>query len=142
MKYLLDTCVISELSKSKPNPDVANWIQIHHELDFSLSVLTIGEIQKGITKLPESKKKMELNSWFENELSQRFENRILAIDVPIIKVWDEIQGIAESKGQKMPVADSIIVATALAFGLTVVTRNAADMKANGVAITNPWEKES
>ena len=90
MKYLLDTCVISELVKSTPESKVVNWINSCHEEAFFLSTLTIGEIQKGITKLWDSKRKEELQTWLDSELRERFAGRILNIDAEVAKKWGEI----------------------------------------------------
>ena len=138
MKYLLDTCVISELVKLKPNPKVVKWINSKHEHDFYLSVLTIGEIQKGISKLSESKKKDPLFDWLNSELLERFEGRILHVDEITAMRWGTIQGELEAMGNKMPTIDGLIAATAQIFELTIVTRNGDDMEKSGVEIINPW----
>ena len=103
-----------------------------------LSVLTLGELQKGITKLSESHRKHSLQSWVDNDLRQRFKGRILVIDENVADVWGKIQGEAERRGKKMPVMDSLIAATAIAHGLAVVTRNTPDIQMSGVSIVNPW----
>ncbi len=139
MKFLLDTCIISELSKPNPDARVAQWITSQHETDFCLSVLTIGEIQKGITKLTDSKKKLSLQEWLDQELKARFENRILAISGRVAQKWGEIQGDSERQGKKMPVIDSFIAVTGLVHNITVVTRNIDDMIQSGVALFNPWD---
>ena len=138
MKYLLDTCVISELVKPKPNPKVVNWINNKNEDDMCLSVLTIGEIQKGISKLTESKKRDVLLTWLNTELLTRFEDRILHITEIVALKWGSIQGELEVKGNKMPTIDGLIAATALVHNLIVVTRNGDDMQKCGVEIVNPW----
>ena len=138
MKYLLDTCIISELSKKTPNNKVIRWIKDKHETDLFMSVLTLGAIQKGITKLEDSKKKRELVEWIESDLPQRFEKRILPVTDYVSRKWGEIQGLAEQQGNKMPVIDSLIAATGLTYNLEVITRNTEDMKASGVQLFNPW----
>lgn len=140
MKYLLDTCIISELIKSKPNENVIAWIEACDEESFCLSALTLGEIHKGITKMPDSQKKEKIESWVEHELQKRFAGRILHITGDVAKIWGNIQGKAEQKGKKMPVIDSLIAATGLVHNLTVVTRNVSDMKISGVRLLNPWVK--
>lgn len=139
MKYLLDTCVISELVKPKPDKKVIKWLLEQNETDLYISVLTLGELHRGIEKLRPSKKKDDLHAWVEIEVKGRFSNRILDINNVIAKTWGKIQAIAEGKGKPMPAIDSLIAATAIAVGLTVVTRNVADMEQSGVAIFNPWE---
>jgi predicted nucleic acid-binding protein len=138
MNYLLDTCLISELAKSKPDEKVVDWVLGENETGFYISVLTFGELHKGIEKLPESKKKAELRSWIEDELKNRFQNRIISIDMRVSIIWGKIQCIAEKKGKPMPAIDSLIAATALAHDLTVVTRNVSDMEQSGVRLLNPW----
>ena len=140
MKYLLDTCVISELAKPKPNEKAVRWLLDQNETDLYISVLTLGELHRGIEKLHASKKKNDLHAWVENELKGRFLNRILDVNSNIAKTWGKIQALAERKGKPMPAIDSLIAATGIALGLTVVTRNAADMEHSGVDIFNPWEE--
>ncbi len=138
MKYLLDTCLISELTKSKPNNKVVDWVLDENETNFYVSVLTFGELHKGIEKLPESRKKEELRIWVENELKNRFQNRIIGIDIRITTTWGKIQCVAEKKGRPMPAIDSLIAATGIAHDLIVVTRNISDMEQSGVKLLNPW----
>ena len=138
MNYLLDTCLISELAKSKPDEKVVDWVLGENETGFYISVLTFGELHKGIEKLPKSKKKEELRSWIEDELKNRFQNRIIGIDMRVSILWGKIQCITEKKGKPMPAIDSLIAATALAHDLTVVTRNVSDMEQSGVRLLNPW----
>lgn len=139
MKYLLDTCVISEFVRKKPSKKVVEWLNSKSEDVLYVSVLTIGEIQKGISKLPSSKKKLLLQKWLDNDLLNRFENKILDITTDVVDRWGRIQGEAEQNGKKLPVIDSLIAATAFTRGLTVVTRNVEDIARTGIAIRNPWE---
>ena len=138
MKFLLDTCVISELTKKEPNQKVMQWIQEKYESDLCLSVLTLSEIQKGITKLPESKKKNDLQGWLENDVPQRFEGRIFTITIAVAKKWGEVEGETEKMGEKMPAIDSLIAATGIVNNLTVVTRNTDNLERSGVKLFNPW----
>ena len=139
MNYLLDTCLISELSKSKPDKKVVDWVLSENETGFYVSVLTFGELHKGIEKLPESKKKEELRIWIEGELKDRFQNRIIGIDMRVSILWGKIQCVAEKKGKPMPAIDSLIAATGIAHDLIVVTRSVSDMEQSGVRLLNPWE---
>ena len=139
MSYLLDTCLISELLKPGPNPGAVEWIQDHDELQMYLSVMTLGEIQKGISKLPESSRKAGLQSWLDNDLCNRFEGRVLAVDSEVALRWGAIQGEAEAIGQAIPVIDGLIGATAISNQFAVVTRNVADIERTGARIVNTWE---
>ena len=139
MKYLLDTCVISEIIRPKPSIKVTRWIKKEDENNFYLSVLTIGELHKGIEKLDESRRKEELHNWVENDLKERFWTRIIDIDLQTAVIWGKIQGMTERVGKPMPAIDSLIAATGIAHHLTVVSRNTSDMKESGAALLNPWE---
>lgn len=138
MKYLLDTLVISELGKPRPNKNVVEWVSTIDEQNLFLSVLTFGELIKGITKLPESARKKKLQSWIEEGLRPRFEGRVLPVSQGIAGKWGEISGEAERKGEKLPVIDSLIGATALVEDLVVVTRNTKDIGRTGARVFNPW----
>ena len=138
MNYLLDTCVISELIRENPDVNVVTWISGTPETSMYLSVLTIGEIHKGIEKLPESKKKDRLHKWVNSDLCIRFKNRILDLDLEVSTKWGQIQGKAEQVGKPMPLIDGLIAATALSHDLIVVTRNTKDMEQSGVTLINPW----
>ena len=139
MKYLLDTCVISELVAKKPNPKAINWIDSIDPDSAYLSVITIGEIRKGIEKLPDSKRKTTLHSWLIEELLARFSGRILPIDIEVVLMWGQLIGSLESDGKKMAAIDSLIAATALYNHCSLVTRNEADFKHTGIAIINPCD---
>jgi predicted nucleic acid-binding protein len=138
LSYLLDTCLVSELLKSEPNTGVTDWVQAHDELQMYLSVLTLGEIQKGISKLTESPRKTSLQDWIDTDLRTRFEGRILAIDLEVALRWGAIQGEAEAIGRRIPAVDGLIGATAIVNKCAVVTRNVADIERTGVSIVNPW----
>ena len=139
MKYLLDTCVISELVAKKPNPKVVSWIDSIDPDSAYLSVITIGEIRKGIEKLPDSRRKTILHSWLIEELMARFSGKILPIDSEVVLMWGQLIGSLESDGKKMAAIDSLIAATALYNHCSLVTRNETDFKHTGIAIINPWE---
>jgi toxin FitB len=138
VKYLLDTCVISELVKKEPNPAVVRWLDEQDEQNLFLSVLNLGELQKGISKLPDGAKKKELQAWVALDLVERFDGRILEVDLDTALAWGRLQGEAERSGEKLPVMDSLIAATATAHGLVVVTRNVRDMERCGVRVCDPW----
>lgn len=138
MKFLLDTCLISELVKKEPNAAVVTWLDEQDEQGLFLSVLTLGELQKGISKLSGSTRKDELQAWVEHDLAERFAGRILDLDQETALAWGTLQGDAERKGEKLPVMDSLIAATATAHGLIVVTRNVKDIERCRAKVFNPW----
>lgn len=138
MNYLLDTSLISELVKPTPNKAVLKWVEGHPEQTMFLSVLTLGEIQKGVAKLARSKRKALLQEWVNNDLPRRFSGRVLDITGDVALLWGKLQGEAEMKGLKMPVIDSLIAATGKLHNLIVVTRNGTDIVQSGVEVFNPW----
>ncbi|MGF1671638.1 MAG: type II toxin-antitoxin system VapC family toxin [Balneolaceae bacterium] len=141
MSYLIDTCCISELVKKEPNPNVVKWFANRDELSMYLSVITFGELRKGIEKLPDSQKKAELNRWVKEDLKHRFKNRILTINIEEVNKWGEILATAEKNGNPLPAIDSLIAATAQVHDLSVITRNSQDMEGSGVEVINPWVYE-
>jgi predicted nucleic acid-binding protein len=140
MRFLLDTCVISELVASQPDPDVVRRVDGMDEERLYLSVITIGEIKKRIERLPDSRHKRALAEWLEADLLIRFEDRILAIDTHIMLAWGELSADLETQGRRMPAIDSLIAATALQGRPSLVTRNEDDFANSGVAVINPWEQ--
>lgn len=139
MKYLLDTCVLSELIKKKPDKKVVKWVSRNDEGNLFISVLTIGEIHKGIEKLPKSEKKEKLHQWVTCDLKERFMGRTIDFDLKTATVWGKIQARSELSGKGMPAIDGQIVATGISYNLTVVTRNTTDMEISGAALHDPWE---
>ena len=138
MSWLLDTCVISELVRPRPKASVVSWIRERDEDELFLSVITIGELEKGIAKLPDSARRATLEQWVRRELADRFRDRLLGIDSSIAARWGRIVGVSEARGQSLPVIDSLIAATSLQHDLTVVTRNADDFERCGARCLNPW----
>ena len=139
MNYLLDTCVLSEFTRRKPDANVTGWVDRIEEEKLFLSVITLGEIQRGIERLPESHRKTELLAWMNNELVERFEARILPLDAATMLVWGSLTARLESAGQPRPVMDTLIAATALRHNLVVATRNVTDFLPCGTQVINPWE---
>ena len=139
MRYVLDTCVISELAARQPNQRVLDWIDtLEPEMVF-LSMITIGEIRKGIEKLPDSKRKTTLQEWLEDELLIRFSGRILPIDSDVMLSWGALVGRLELSGKKIAAMDSLIAAQVVHGNLSLVTRNEDDFKYAGITIVNPWK---
>ncbi|CAG0936419.1 Toxin FitB [Thermoflexales bacterium] len=139
MKYLLDTCVISELVAKQPQPGVVEFVDALDPDDVYLSVITIGEITKGIEKLPKSKRKQELLTWLREDLLVRFDGKMLVLDAEVLVAWGTLTARLESSGRIIPAMDSLIAATVLAQQATLVTRNVDDFAGTGAEIINPWE---
>jgi tRNA(fMet)-specific endonuclease VapC len=138
MNYLLDTNVISELIARVPNPRVIAWIdQLDPEAVY-LSVITIGELRKGIEKLAPSRRKDELTTWLDHDLLRRFAGHIVEITTDVMLVWGELTGRLEREGKPVAAIDSLIAASALQGKYTLVTRNEVDFQHTGVTIINPW----
>jgi toxin FitB len=138
VNFLLDTCLVSELVKKEPNSKVIAWLDECDEQSLFLSVLTIGELQKGISKLADGVKKEKLQDWVEHDLADRFAGRLLDVDMDTALAWGKLQGEAEQKGEKLPVMDSLIAATAASHGLFVVTRNTKDLERCQAKVFDPW----
>lgn len=138
MKFLLDTCVLSELVRPAPDAGVLQWFAGQDELSLALSPLSLGELKRGIEKLATGKRKAFLQKWLAENVRQRFDDRVLPVSAEVGERWGELQAQLERKGKPMPVIDSLIAATALHHRLTIVTRNVRDMEAGGVALINPW----
>lgn len=138
MKYLLDTNVVCEATARHPNEAVLNWIAAHSH-ECAISNVTLGEIWKGIHRLPEGKRKRSLTLWADS-VERDFEDQLLELDTVTMKTWGKLYARQESIGFNMDVMDSLIAATALVHHLTVITRNTRDFPAE-IKIRNPWKGE-
>jgi toxin FitB len=139
MKALLDTCVISELVSKQPDRKVVEYVDSLDPDDIYLSAITIGEIVKGIERLPKSRRKTHLQTWLKDGLLIRFEGNIVALDTEALVEWGVLMAQLEAAGKIMPAIDSLIAATALTKKMVFVTRNITDFESSGVEIVNPWE---
>ena len=135
--FLLDTNVISELLKPKPEPKVTTWIDGTDEELLFLSVLTLGEIRKGVMLLPRSARRTALEAWLSKELL-RFSNRILSVDQEVADQWGHLSSLTSARGVHVGVIDGLLAATAIQHNLTLVTRDTRDVGATGVTLFNPW----
>ena len=138
--FLLDTNIISELVKPKPEANVTEWVENTDESLLYLSVLTLGEIRRGIAALPQSRRRATLEAWLDKDLRARFEGRILVIDQEATDRWGLLTAAARNSGIVLPVIDGLLAATALEHNLTLVTRDTGQIPSMGVAVFNPWEK--
>jgi toxin FitB len=137
--FLLDTNCISELVRVKPEPRVLEWMEAADEGLLYLSVLTLGEIRKGLAGLPQNKRRTHLEAWLEVELQARFSGRILPIDAAVADRWGVLAADAKRKGKALSTIDALLAATALHYNLTVVSRNVSDFANTQVPFLNPWE---
>lgn len=137
MSYLLDTCVVSELSRPRSDPGVVAWMSDADVASLHLSAITIGELRRGALRLPAGKRRTSFSDWGER-LRRSFSGRVLAIDESVVLRWAEIAAHAEHAGRPGSFADGLIAATALDRGLTLVTRNVTDFEPFGVSLLNPW----
>ena len=134
MNYLLDTCVISELTSKYPEKKVVEWIDAISDERLYLSVITVGEIQRGIVKLPESRQRQELESWLKESLFLRFHDRILPLSIEVMLSWGTLTG----HGRTLPAIDSMIAAVAIHYDLCLATRNVKDFVGIELKLWNPW----
>jgi predicted nucleic acid-binding protein len=139
MSVLLDTNVVSELVARRPDPGVISWVESQDPEGIFLSVVTIGELNRGIQKLPDTSRKRRLANWLTGDLLIRFRDRILPLDISVMMAWGSMVARIEAAGQKIPAIDSLLAATAAHYGLSLATRNVRDFKQVGIAIVNPWE---
>ncbi|PIS31091.1 MAG: VapC toxin family PIN domain ribonuclease [Candidatus Marinimicrobia bacterium CG08_land_8_20_14_0_20_45_22] len=139
MKYLLDTCVISEMVRKQPNRKVIQWLESIDEDNLFLSVITVGEIEKGVAKLSDSIRKKKISEWLHEDLLIRFQKRILLLDIKVMIIWGRQLALLEQKGRTLPAIDSLIAATASSHELVLVTRNTTDFESANVEIFNPWK---
>ncbi|MDO9311260.1 MAG: type II toxin-antitoxin system VapC family toxin [Nitrosomonas sp.] len=138
MSWLLDTCALSEYVRKAPAPAVIRWLDEQDESSLFISVISLGEIEKGILKLRTSdlRRSQKLTAWL-GKVEQRFAGRILPLDTAALHVWAQIAATAELAGQPLPVMDGLLMATAQCHGLTVVTRNVQDFTLYP-QVFNPW----
>lgn len=136
--FLLDTNCISECVRVKPQPSVLAWMGSVDESLLYLSVLTLGEIRKGLAGLPQSRRRTKLEAWLEVELRARFSRRILAIDAEIADRWGLLAAGAKRHGKTLSAIDGLLAATALHHNLSIVSRNVSDFADVSVQLVNPW----
>jgi len=133
--YLVDTCVLSELTKDSAAPQVVGWFAEHRSDPMVISVISVGEIAHGIEKCAPGKKRDALSQWFETELLGWFAGRVVDIDTETVRRW----AVLRATGRTLPILDSFIAASALVAGAVLVTRNTADFAGiSGLRVVNPW----
>lgn len=137
--FLLDTNCISEAVRLRPDPNVENWVRTADQNLLYLSVLTLGEIRRGLAQLAQGTRRSRLETWLEIEVHSRFSGRILPIDASIADRWGLLAADAKRKGKALSVVEALLAATALHHNLTIVTRNVADFTGLSLPVLNPWE---
>jgi predicted nucleic acid-binding protein len=136
--YLVDTNILSELTRPSPEPQVESFLRQSKDRVF-VSVLTIGEIRKGIASLPASNRRAVLEDWLDNEIMPWFGDRVLPVTLAIAEHWGYLAALTKAKGRPRPVVDAILAATAVKHDLALVTRNVRDYEDLNLTILNPWE---
>jgi len=137
MQYLLDTCVFAEYTNLRQNRAVTDWVDSQTQESVFISVLTVGEMEKGIIRMPTSRRKTNLEI-FLDDLIGRFHDHVLDLTTPTLRRWALLMSDLENRGRILPIIDSLIAATALEHGLTIVTRNEVDFEPTGVKVLNIW----
>ena len=137
--FLLDTNCVSEMVRVKPEPRVLEWMEAAEETLLFLSVLTLGEIRKGLAALSHGRRRARLEAWLEVDLRDRFSGRILPVDEAVADRWGLLAAQARRNGVRLPIIDGLLAATALHHKLTVVSRNVSGFAAAQVRVLDPWE---
>jgi len=140
LSYLLDTNVISELVKPRPDASVVSWLSEVDEDRVFLSVMVLAEIRRGVELMPAGGRRDRLADWLEDELPARFAGRVLAIDQRVADAWGAVMAQAQKAGVPLSTANGFFAATAEVHRLTLVTSNTRDFQRAGVSLVNPWEE--
>lgn len=138
MSFLLDTNVVSEWTKPRPNAGVVEWLAEANEDEVFLSVVTFAELRHGIERLAAGARRHRLDEWLRGELPLRFDGRIVGVDGAIADEWGRLVAHREARGRAIHAMDALIAATAQVHSLTLVTRNAADFQGSVKSLLNPW----
>jgi len=136
MSFLVDTNVLSESAKRQPDAGVMAWLR-ENEREIYVSTITIGELRRGIERLPEGARKTKLRHWLQ-ALCDCMKGRVLAFSTSSAHVWGQLKAKGDAAGFVIPTLDSQIAAIAKRHGLTVVTRNIGDFLKTGVKVLNPF----
>ncbi len=138
MSFLLDTNVVSEWTRPRPNPGVVEWLSQVDEDEVFLSVVTFAELRHGIERLPAGARRRRLDEWLSHDLPLRFEGRVVGVEGAIADEWGRLVARREARGRPISAMDALIAATAQVHSLTLVTRNTADFQASVKSLLNPW----
>ncbi|MEQ7156025.1 type II toxin-antitoxin system VapC family toxin [Brevundimonas aurifodinae] len=135
--YLLDTNAISEPKRARPDPNVVRWLSDQLLSDLHLSVITVGELRRGIVRLETGRRRDDLDFWLE-EMIFRYDQRILPVDLAVTERWASLAEVNRAAGRASEMTDELIAATAHVHGLTVVTRNVRHFEHSGCRVLSPW----
>ncbi len=138
MKLLLDTNVLSEVTRPHPATGVLEWLDALDEDQTFISVISLAEIRRGIALLDRGRRRDSLAEWLAEDLPQRFDGRVIAVDQAVALAWGDLMGAAKRSGRAVSSMDGLIGATALAHGLTLATRNIKDFESLGIKLLDPW----
>ena len=138
MRLLLDTNVLSEVTKLAPDPRVLKWLDGLDEDRSCISVVSIAEIRRGVVLMDEGRKREALTDWLARDLPQRFEHRVLPVDEAVALAWGDLIGLAKRRGRGLSSMDGLIAATAISQNLTLATRNTRDFDGFAVELFDPW----
>ena len=141
MAFLIDTNIVSETVRPKPEPRVLAWVERRSPAELFLASITIGELMRGARKIKEEARRTTYERWIENDLSEQFEGRILPFDDKTARIWGRLMGDGDRKGLTPAAADAQIAAIAMGHGLVLVTRNVRDFENFDLEIANPWDGE-
>ncbi|QPC89558.1 type II toxin-antitoxin system VapC family toxin [Mesorhizobium sp. INR15] len=138
MRLLLDTNVLSEVTRPSPNTRVLEWLDGLDEDRSFIGVISVAEIRRGVALMDEGRKREALAEWLARDLPQRFEQRVLSVDEPVALAWGDLMGLAKRRGRGLSSMDGLIAATAIAWQLTLATRNTKDFEDLGLELLDPW----
>ncbi|TCU20445.1 type II toxin-antitoxin system VapC family toxin [Rhizobium sullae] len=138
MRLLLDTNVLSEVTKPRPEARVLHWLDGLDEDRAFISVVSIAEIRRGVALMANGRKRDALAEWLVRDLPQRFERRVIPVDEPVALAWGDLMGLAKRSGRGLASMDGLIAATAMAHDLTLATRNIRDFDGLGIETIDPW----
>ncbi|SBW22733.1 hypothetical protein FDG2_3049 [Candidatus Protofrankia californiensis] len=142
MNILLDTNVLSERARPRPDPTLVRWIDDLDEDRAFISVLSLAEIRRGIERLPVGNRRTYLAAWLDGDLVTRFADRILTVDIPVADAWGVLTAAGDCNGRPVPIIDGFLAATATVHGLTLATRNPRDFARLGIPLINPWNGDA
>lgn len=140
MSFLLDTNVVSEWVKPRPDPGVVAWLAGADEDRVFISVVTLAELRHGIERLDDGRRRKRLDEWLRHDLLLRFEGRILPVDASVADAWGRLVARREATGRPIGAMDALIAAVAQVHDLTLVSRNGSDFKSAVKAIVDPWSR--